>query len=77
MPLGISEPDASMLNYAKILTATPWKVEKTHIDDLRNQGFSDKAILQINMVIDYFNYVNRLASGLGVELEDYWEENSL
>jgi alkylhydroperoxidase family enzyme len=41
---------------------------------LRSVGFSDKAILQINLVINYFNYVNRLADGLGVELEDYWGE---
>lgn len=70
---GLSERDAAMLDYAKILTATPWKIEKSILDDLKGLGFSDKAILQINMIIGYFNFVNRLASGLGVELEDYWK----
>jgi hypothetical protein len=27
-------------------------------------------------VVAYFNYVNRLADGLGVELEDYWRTDS-
>jgi len=41
---------------------------------LRSVGFSDAAILDINQVTAYFAYVNRMADGLGVELENYWEE---
>jgi alkylhydroperoxidase family enzyme len=37
---------------------------------LRQAGFSDAAILDINQVTAYYAYVNRLADGLGVELED-------
>ncbi len=43
---------------------------------LRDQGFSDSAILDINQVTAYYAYVNRLADGLGVELEAYWDEAS-
>jgi alkylhydroperoxidase family enzyme len=33
--------------------------------------FDDTGILDICQVVSYFNYVNRLADGLGVELEDF------
>jgi alkylhydroperoxidase family enzyme len=45
-------------------------MKKTDINALRHHDLSDKAILQVNLVTNYFNYVNRLADGLGVELED-------
>ena len=41
---------------------------------LREVGFSDSAILDINQVTGYYAYVNRLADGLGVELEEFWKE---
>jgi hypothetical protein len=41
---------------------------------LREVGFSDEAILDINQVTAYYAYVNRLADGLGVELEPIWSE---
>ena len=48
---------------------------------LREAGFSDTAILDINQVTGYYAYVNRLADGLGVELEEFWktldEENDI
>ena len=36
---------------------------------LREQGLSDAAIHDAASVVAYFNFVNRLALGLGVELE--------
>ena len=62
-----------MLDYAVKLTEAPWKMEQEDVDQLRKQGFSDAAILDINQVTGYFAYVNRLADGLGVELEPFWE----
>jgi alkylhydroperoxidase family enzyme len=41
---------------------------------LRAAGFSDAAILDINQVTGYYAYVNRLANGLGVELEPFWDD---
>jgi alkylhydroperoxidase family enzyme len=63
-----------MLAYAVKLTKTPWEIEKTDVDVLRAAGFGDSAILDICQIVGYFNFVNRLADGLGVELEKYWEE---
>ncbi|MBP6469869.1 MAG: hypothetical protein KA773_05480 [Chloroflexi bacterium] len=41
---------------------------------LRAAGFSDTDILDINQVTGYYAYVNRLADGLGVDLEDFWNK---
>ena len=36
---------------------------------LRRQGLNDRDILDAVEVISYFNYINRVAEGLGVDLE--------
>lgn len=61
-----------MLDYAVKLTLTPWDMVEQDVIILRDAGWSDAAILDINQVTGYYAYVNRLADGLGVELEDFW-----
>ena len=63
--------DRAMLDYAAKLTREPWTMERSDVEALREAGFSDAAILDINQVTGYYAYVNRLADGLGVELEDW------
>ncbi len=64
----------AMLDYAYKLTLTPWEMVEADVQTLREHGFSDRAILDINQITGYYAYVNRLADGLGVPLEDIWEE---
>ena len=59
-----------MLDYVVKLTRTPWDMEPADVEALRAAGFDDTSILDINQVAGYFAFVNRLADGLGVELED-------
>jgi alkylhydroperoxidase family enzyme len=40
------------------------------VEGLRAAGFSDEAISDAAQVIGYFNYINRIAEGLGVDLEE-------
>lgn len=40
------------------------------VQNLKAVGFSDLDILHIAEVISYYAYVNRIADGLGVLLED-------
>ena len=61
-----------MLDYAVKLTLEPWNMVEDDVSVLRSSGFSDEAILDICQVTGYFAFVNRLADGLGVELEHYW-----
>ena len=55
-----------MLGYVDKLTLRPASVERADLDELRAAGFDDTAILQINLIASFFNYVNRVADGLGV-----------
>ncbi|RMF57589.1 MAG: peroxidase [Calditrichaeota bacterium] len=70
----LSSADRAMLDYVYKLTVEPWKMAREDVEKLRKEGFADADILDINQVAAYFAFVNRLADGLGVELEDYWDE---
>jgi len=64
----------AVLDYAVKLTESPGKMTESDLTPLREAGFDDRAILDINQIVGYFAYVNRVADGLGVELEDFWGE---
>jgi alkylhydroperoxidase family enzyme len=51
-------------------------MEEADVSALRDAGLSDAEILDVCQVAAYYNYVNRMADGLGVELEPYWERRS-
>ncbi len=55
-----------MLDYVHQLTIEPAAISRGHVEGLRDQGFDDTAILQINLIASWFNYINRVADGLGV-----------
>jgi alkylhydroperoxidase family enzyme len=44
----------------------PARVTPEDLDRMRSVGFTDQAILQINLIASWFNYINRVADGLGV-----------
>jgi uncharacterized peroxidase-related enzyme len=70
----LSDSDRAMLDYVAKLTREPWTVEAADAERLRTNGFDDQGILDICQVAAYYAFVNRLADGLGVELEGYWED---
>jgi alkylhydroperoxidase family enzyme len=41
------------------------------VDTLRALGFDDRAIHDLTQVVAYFNYITRVAEGLGVEAETF------
>jgi len=41
------------------------------VDALRAAGLSDAAVHDASQVVSYFNYINRIADALGVELETF------
>jgi len=57
------------LAYARKLTQTPGQIEQTDINTLREAGFDDGEVLELNQVAAYFAYANRTVSGLGVNME--------
>lgn len=58
--------ELAALCYAAKLTLHPGKIERADVDGLRTAGWDDGEILEINQVVGYFNYANRLLNGLGV-----------
>lgn len=66
----LKEQERAMLVYAEKLTLTPSAMEEKDVLALREAGWSDRAISDIVQVAAYFNYINRVALGLGVEAED-------
>ncbi len=46
-------------------------MDESDVVTLRDLGFSDAAITIATQVIGYFNYINRIADGLGVDAEDW------
>lgn len=66
----ITDKEKLMLYYTEKLTEEPSSVTERDIKALKEAGFSDRAIHDMNQVVSYFNYVNRIADGLGIDLED-------
>lgn len=65
----LSAAERAALGYATVLTQAPWEVSAHHIEALRFEGFDDRAIHDLCAIVAYFAFVNRIADGLGVELE--------
>ena len=61
--------DASALRYAAKLTLNAAAIEEDDISALRNSGWDDGEILEINQVVAYFNYANRTVLGLGISTD--------
>ncbi|MDF1699189.1 MAG: hypothetical protein P1U56_25265 [Saprospiraceae bacterium] len=53
--------------YAEQLTVNHTSITEQTIEDLKEHGFDDGEILEINQLVCYFNYVNRMVVGLGVD----------
>ncbi len=59
----------AIVDYALKLTREPWNVKRKDLEPMRKAGLEDAEILDVCQVTCYYAYVNRLAQGLGVELE--------
>ena len=59
-----------MVRYALKLTESPAAMTRDDVEELRIAGFTDEDILAIVEVTAYYAYVNRIADGLGVPLEE-------
>lgn len=74
-PEGLTARELVLLDYAERLTATPASVGAGDIAALRTAGLDDDAIHDACAIVSYFAFVNRIADGLGVELESERPEN--
>ena len=58
------------LLYASKLTQSPGRITREDISRLRDAGFDDGEILEVNQVAAYFAYANRTVTGLGVNIDN-------
>lgn len=65
----LDDRQRALVDYALKLTASPGSVSEDDVARLRSAGLSDGGIHDAAAIVAYFNFVNRMAQGLGVELE--------
>jgi len=62
--------ERAMLDYAHKLTCTPHAMRDEDAQRLREHDFDDLGILHVVLPTSWFNYINRVADGLGVALDE-------
>jgi uncharacterized peroxidase-related enzyme len=62
----------ALCDFAVLLTREPSATSADHVEELRKHGWSDVAIHDAIQVISFFNYINRVADGVGVDREPEW-----
>jgi uncharacterized peroxidase-related enzyme len=65
----LTEQDRRMLEFVEKLTLYPWLLVRKNVTDLQNAGFPDTTILHIVLGSAHFNYLNRMADGIGIRFE--------
>lgn len=65
----LSEPDRALCAYAEKLTLTPAEMSAQDAEELRAAGFDEVSIHDAIQVASYFNYINRIADAVHVDLE--------
>jgi uncharacterized protein YciW len=72
----MTDAERAMLEYVEKLTLTPSSMKEEDVQKLRNAGWTDRDILDICQVAAYFNYRVRMADGLGVDLDDAYNQSA-
>ena len=63
-----------MLEFVERLTLHAYEIQEKDVESLKRMSFKDEDILDMVHIAGYFNYINRLADALGVDLEDFMQE---
>ncbi len=66
---GLTQREVGLLDHAVKLTKQPSGVGRDDLDALRSLGFNDEQLVDAVHCIAYFNFINRVLDGLGVDPE--------
>ena len=66
---GLTPRELALLDFAVKLTKSPSDVRKDDLDALRPHGFTDEQLVDAVHCVSYFNFINRVLDGLGVDPE--------
>ena len=66
---GLTAREVALLDFAVKLTLHPRDVRQADLDALRGHGFTDEQLVDAVQCVSYFNFINRVLDGLGVDPE--------
>ena len=66
---GMTSRELALLDFAVRLTESPSELRKADLDALRGRGLTDEQLVDAVHCISYFNFINRVLDGLGVDPE--------
>lgn len=65
----LSPRERALCAFAERLTRAPGRMDCDALDALRAHGLDDAALHEAAQIVAYFNYINRVADALHVDLE--------
>ena len=75
----LDSADLALCRFVQQITESPSQMRESHILELKKSGFDDGAIHDASQIASYFNYINRIADSLNVDLESdvhAWEQST-
>jgi uncharacterized peroxidase-related enzyme len=66
---GLTSREVALLDFAVTLTKAPSSIQRCDLDALRAHGLTDEQLVDAVHCISYFNFINRVLDGLGVDPE--------
>ncbi|MEZ5993511.1 MAG: hypothetical protein R3E76_14335 [Planctomycetota bacterium] len=57
------------------LTLTPVECKRDDVERLKAVGWTEEQVVSAAQIVGYFNHLNRLADGLGIDLEPEMQNN--
>jgi len=66
---GLPPREVALLDFVETVTLAPFLIERRHWDGLRGHGWSDREIARAAVGSAHFNYLNRVADGVGIRLD--------
>lgn len=64
---GVSKRELALLDYAVKLTKSPLDITRADLEILKGHGFTNEQLVDAVHCIGYFNFINRVLDGLGVD----------
>jgi hypothetical protein len=61
--------DRWLIQFARRLTWTPWRVDRADLERFRSFGLDDAAVAQAVTVVAQFQHYTRMADAVGIELD--------
>ena len=70
----LDDRDVALLTFVEKLNSHPGKISQEDVDSLRGAGFDERGALDIVLITSLFNFMNRLADGVGIRAQDNFRQ---